>query len=273
MLSLNLALGILTGLVLGLTGAGGSIFAGPLLMWGMGWNLTEAAPVALLAVCLAASVGTVATWDVRIVRYRAAMLMAVAAIFTAPLGIAAARRLPVDTLLQAFCAVLVVVALRMLVQASRQPQDTTVVRAGLRPAICHLDANTGRIDWTPAAFALVSAIGAAAGFLAGLFGVGGGFVIVPALRAGSDLGIHSVIGTSLMAIALISGSTFLVALVQGHVASTAVALPFVGGALAGMLAGRKIAPRVAGPRLQQGFALAMLAVAAMLAAPGQLHPH
>ncbi len=269
MLILNLALGIVTGLVLGLTGAGGSIFAGPLLMWGMGWDLTEAAPVALLAVCLAASVGTAATWDVRIVRYRAAILMALAAVCTAPLGLAAARRLPVDILLQAFCAVLVVIAVRMLLQARRRPQETAVVRASLSTAICHLNPDTGRIDWTPAALALISAIGATAGFLAGLFGVGGGFVIVPALRASSDLGIHSVIGTSLMAIALISGSTFLVALSQGHAIAQTVALPFVAGALIGMLAGRKIAPRIAGPGLQQGFAAAMLAVAAILATQGR----
>jgi uncharacterized membrane protein YfcA len=44
------------------------------------------------------------------------------------------------------------------------------------------------------------------------------------------------------------------------------AAPFVLGALAGMLAGRRLAPRVAGPRLQQGFAVVMLVVAVGLAA-------
>ena len=47
-----IALGVLVGLVLGLTGAGGSIFAVPLLMWGLEWTLPQAAPVALLAVCI-----------------------------------------------------------------------------------------------------------------------------------------------------------------------------------------------------------------------------
>ena len=69
-------LGAIVGLVLGLTGAGGSIFAVPLLMWGLGWTLPQATPVALLAVCAGASFGTITAWDVELVRYRAAMLMA-----------------------------------------------------------------------------------------------------------------------------------------------------------------------------------------------------
>lgn len=81
-------LGMVAGLVLGLTGAGGSILALPLLMFGLGWTLPQAAPVALLAVSAAATFGTVVAWDVRFVRYRAALLMsaagAVAAAFIGP---------------------------------------------------------------------------------------------------------------------------------------------------------------------------------------------
>jgi len=114
---LTIALGLVVGLVLGLTGAGGSIFAVPLLMWGMGWTLPQAAPVALLAVSAAAAFGTVAAWDVRLIRYRAALLMALFAWLLAPFGLRWAQLLQTQTLSLLFAAVLLIVAARMLLQA------------------------------------------------------------------------------------------------------------------------------------------------------------
>jgi uncharacterized membrane protein YfcA len=269
---MTLVLGIAVGLVLGLTGAGGSILAVPLLMVGLGWTLPQAAPVALLAVCAATTFGTVAAWDATHVRYRAAMLMALGAVLTAPLGLLAARSWPLPLLSALFAGVLVLVALRMLVQARRAPAEAAVVRASVAGdalpsggALIGVNAR-GRIVWNGLAAGTVAAIGAATGFLAGLLGVGGGFVIVPALRGASGLSMHSVVATSLMAIALISGVTVAGALLQGVAMPWLQAVPFVLGALAGMLAGRKLAPRIAGPRLQQAFAGLMLLVAAGMGA-------
>ncbi|MBK6287272.1 MAG: sulfite exporter TauE/SafE family protein [Gammaproteobacteria bacterium] len=260
-----IALGVLVGLVLGLTGAGGSIFAVPLLMWGLGWTLPQAVPVALLAVCIGAGFGTVVAWDVRLVRYRAALLMALAAWLMAPFGLHAARVLAVDILTLSFALVLLLVGVRLLIQASRTPDDAAVVRATV--AVCHLDPGTGRFDWTPLSLAVISAIGALTGFLSGMLGVGGGFVIVPSLRAATDLSMHSAVATSLMAIALISGGTVGVAVLQGQSIPWLVALPFVAGTVIGMSGGRHVAARIAGPRLQQGFAGAMLVVAVAMAWP------
>jgi uncharacterized membrane protein YfcA len=269
---MTLVLGIAVGLVVGLTGAGGSIIAVPLLMAGLGWTLPQAAPVALLAVCAATTFGTVAAWDATHVRYRAAMLMALGAVVTAPLGLLAARSWPLPLLSALFAGVLVLVALRMIWQARRAPAESAVVRASVAGdalpsggALIRVNAR-GRIVWNGLAVGTVAAIGAATGFLAGLLGVGGGFVIVPALRGASALSMHSVVATSLMAIALISGVTATGALLQGVAMPWLQAAPFVLGALGGMLAGRKLAPRVAGPRLQQAFAGLMLLVAAGMAA-------
>lgn len=269
---MTLLLGLVVGLVLGLTGAGGSILAVPLLMAGLGWTLPQAAPVALLAVCAAASFGTIAAWDVTYVRYRAAMLMALAGFFTAPLGLLAAAALPVNVLTAVFAAVLAIVAVRMLRQAWSAPAEAAIVRASVagdagrsQGAWVRLNAG-GRIIWTRSAAGIVGLVGAVTGFLSGLLGVGGGFVIVPALRVLSELSMHSAIATSLMAIALTSAGTVIAALVLGVEISPLAALPFVLGALAGMLAGRKLAPRIAGPKLQQGFALVMLTVALGLGA-------
>jgi uncharacterized membrane protein YfcA len=270
--TLAVLLGVVVGAVLGLTGAGGSILAVPLLMAGMGWTLPQAAPVALLAVCAATTFGTAVAWDATYVRWRAAMLMGLGAVVTAPLGLVAARSWPLSLLTGLFAGVLALVALRLIVQARRAPAETAVVRAGVagdalpaRGALIRLNAR-GRIAWDAAAVGALAAIGAGTGFVAGLLGVGGGFVIVPALRWTSRLSMHSVVATSLMAIALISGITAAGAALQGVDLRWPQAVPFVLGALGGMLAGRRVAPRVAGPRLQQGFAVVMLLVAIGLAA-------
>ncbi|MEK6805748.1 MAG: sulfite exporter TauE/SafE family protein [Pseudomonadota bacterium] len=269
---MSIILGIIVGLVLGLTGAGGSVFAVPLLMLGLGWTLTQAAPVALIAVCAAASFGTVVAWDVTYVRYRAAILMAAAGFLTAPLGLMAASAIPRGLLTLLFAGVLLVVALRMIFQARQRPEETRVVRATVTGdggpgggPICRLNPATGRLIWTRPCAMLISAIGVVTGFLSGLLGVGGGFVIVPALRSATALSVHSAVATSLMAIALTSAGTVIAGLAMGHPLPWRVALPFVLGSLAGMLAGRKLAPRIVGPVLQQGFAALMLVTAGVLA--------
>jgi hypothetical protein len=260
-------LGLFMGAVLGLTGAGGSILAVPLLMAGLGWTVLQAEPVALLAVCAAATFGTIAAWDATHVRYRAALVMALAGFVTAPFGLHAARALPLHTLTLLFAAVLGAVALRMAWQAWRAPAEAAVVRAAVAGDALAAQGRwirlneRGRVIWNASAVAIIAAIGSVTGFLAGLLGVGGGFVIVPSLRAVSELSMHSAIATSLMAIALTSAGAVTASVLQGVEIPWMQALPFVLGALGGMLAGRRLAPRIAGPRLQQGFAVLMLLAA------------
>ena len=267
---MSLFLGVIVGAVLGLTGAGGSILAVPLLMAGLGWTLPQAAPVALLAVCASATFGTVVAWDVTHVRYRAAALMGVAALFTAPLGLTVASLLPLPVLTALFAVVLGYVGARMLRQAIRAPAEAAIVRATVSGDGAQAGgrwikvSEKGRIVWNEVTFAAVAAIGGLTGFVAGMLGVGGGFVIVPALRYASGLSMHSAVATSLLAVALISAVAAAGAAVQGVPIDWAAAAPFVVGALLGMLAGRKLAPRIAGPRLQQVFAVIMLVVAAGL---------
>ena len=73
---ISIAIGLFIGLVLALTGAGGSILAIPLLVFGLNLSLTQAAPIALLAVMLASSIGAIQGLHKGIVRYKTALLMA-----------------------------------------------------------------------------------------------------------------------------------------------------------------------------------------------------
>ena len=273
MAEIPIVLGVIVGVVLGLTGAGGSVFAVPLLMAGLGWTLPQAAPVALIAVCAAATFGTIVAWDAAFVRYRAAVLMATAGFLTAPLGLKLGLSVPGPWLALAFAGVLVVVAVRMFLQAQRSPVETRIVRAAVRgegsPArgpICVTNRTTGRLIWTKPCSVVIAGIGAVTGFLSGLLGVGGGFVIVPALRSTTSLSVHSAVATSLMAIALTSAGTVVATLAMGRPLPWEIAVPFVIGSLAGMLLGRQIAPHVVGPALQRGFAALMIVAAGVLAA-------
>lgn len=255
-------LGLLVGAVMGLTGAGGGILAVPALVFGLGWTLAQAAPVALLAAAVAGIVGALEGLKRGILRYRAAILMAGVGVCVTPLGVRVAQAVPQDALLYTFAAVLTWVAVRTFREATG-----SVAEGAERVSVpCRFDPRTGRLAWTSACAAILGVIGAASGFLAGLLGVGGGFVIVPALRRASDLSVHSIVTTSLAVIALVASGAVAASLAHGASLPVAVAGPFVGGAVAGMFAGRIAIHRLPARRVQQLFAVVSLVAAAGLAA-------
>ncbi len=257
------ALGALVGAVLALTGAGGAIVAVPLLVFGLGLSMVQAGPIGLLAVAVSAGIGAILGWRQGVLRYRAAALMAVAGIVVSPAGLWLAQRIPNQPLTVLFSVVLAGVSLRMLRQASRQLRGEGGPSNEAPP--CGVDEADGRLRWNrPCALRLVAA-GAGAGFLSGLLGVGGGFVIVPALLAVSNLPMRSVTATSMGVLALVSAGAVLQSAMAGRLALD-LALPFAAGALAGLLLVRGAASRLAGPRLQQAFAILSLLIAAGLAA-------
>ena len=260
-----LVLGAIVGLLLALTGAGGGILAVPLLVFVLHRSVAEAAPIGLLAVGLAAAMGAGLGLRDGIVRYRAAALIGGIALVLAPLGVWAAQHVPNAPLTIAFAAVLGFAAWRMW-QRSRvaAAADDAAARDTLA---CVLDARDGRLVWTRPCAQALALTGVAAGALSGLLGVGGGFVIVPALTRFTELSARSVVATSLAVIALASVGGVGAAAFHGRI-EWAVALPFAAGSVAASLLARVIAKRVAGPRLQQGFALVSAVVALLLLVRG-----
>jgi uncharacterized membrane protein YfcA len=259
-----LGIGLFLGLVLGLTGAGGAILAVPLLMAGLGWSFPLAASMALTAVAASAAVGAWSGWRLGLVRYRAAFLMAGAGLLCAPLGLWLAQRLPHSLLELLFAGLMTVAALRLY----RQTLEAEVARGGVPlPAqesaemLCKLNPSTGRFSWTSPCAAALTATGAFTGLLSGLLGVGGGFVLVPAMRHVTELSMHSAVATSLLFVALVSGGAVLWSAAQHSLPPFSLVWPFVLAAVLGMLLGRRLAPGLAGPKLQRGFAGLMLLVA------------
>lgn len=255
----SMALGLITGVILALTGAGGGILAVPLLVFGVGISVAQAGPVGLLAVGLAASLGAGLGLRTGIVRYRAAALIAAAGMAAAPAGQWLARQVDNHWLSILFALILFYIAWTTYRKASAAAGGSDAT-PGPRPA-CVRAPDRGRFIWTRPCATTLTLSGLLAGLLSGLLGVGGGFVMVPALQRYTDLPMQAIVATSLASIALISAAGVASSAAGGHL-RWEIALPFAGGALAGMLGGRAISARVAGPFLQFGFA----AVAALVAA-------
>lgn len=254
---LLLLAGACIGIVLGLTGAGGGILAVPALVVTLGWELSQAAPVALMAVAGAASLGTLHGFRQGLVRWRAALLMAVAGLPFTWLGQLAAQQLSQAVLQAAFALIMLVVAVRAL--RSRDP-----IGDDGDPAICQVHPETGRFIWTPLTAVVISLVGGLAGFLTGMLGVGGGFAIVPTLRQVSELSIAGVVSTSLMVISLVSGSSIVISLARGVDLDLAVALPFLLTISLGLLLGRRLMLRLSQHRVMQGFGALLIVIALSL---------
>jgi hypothetical protein len=108
-------------------------------------------------------------------------------------------------------------------------------------------------------------IGLGVGLLSGLMGVGGGFLVVPALLAFTPLSMLAATATSMAMIALVSGGGFLFYLSGAHPSLALLAGLALGGAI-GVLGGNALARRLGGRTLQRLFALMLVAVSLSLAA-------
>lgn len=256
---ISILLGSLTGIVLALTGAGGAIIAVPFLVFALHLAVAEAAPIALLAVCLSAAMGAFIALMKKKVRYRAAGFIAISGAVAAPVGVWLAQKLPNAPLTLLFTAVLTYVAYDMFRQSRLDEVSGETLEAPSFAKPCLLDTPDGRLIWTWPCVRALALSGFSAGSLSGLLGVGGGFVVVPALKKVTNLQMQAILATSLAVIALISATGVVSATLIGSM-NWSIATPFAGGAMAGMLLGRTFANRFSGPKLQQSFAVMAIVV-------------
>lgn len=258
---ISIGLGLFVGLILALTGAGGSILAVPLLAFSLNLSITEAAPIVLLAVVLASAIAAIQGLRAGIVRYKAATLISSVGLIFAPLGVWLAQRTPNQFLSLIFAVVLVYVAWRMWRQSTH---DVQVDVDKPEPA-CAVNPATSKLFWTAPCTKRLMATGSVAGFLSGLLGVGGGFVIVPTLHKVTNLDIKSIVATSLTVIALVSVMSLATYITQGTI-NWHIAIPFSIATIAGMFAGRLLANKISNQTMQRTFAGFALLVALALAA-------
>jgi uncharacterized membrane protein YfcA len=263
-LLLSVACGAIVGLSLGLTGGGGAIFAVPLLVYGLRVPASQAVGISLAAVGATSLAGFLHRWRLGEVELQTGLIFAIAGMLGAPLGSWISGRIPPSALLLAFAGLMLYVAVRMWrsTTANKRPDRSgdSCGEQAPRGATCQRDAS-GKLVLTSRCGLLLVAIGVATGVLSGLFGVGGGFVIVPALVLFSGMSMHHAVGTSLMVIALVSVSGVTAHLTAGRQIDLALTALFITGGVAGLFAGQQLGRRMSGPVLARVFAGAIVAVA------------
>ncbi|MGZ4594493.1 MAG: sulfite exporter TauE/SafE family protein [Actinomycetes bacterium] len=249
--------GLLIGVLLGLLGAGGSILAVPALVYGAGQPLSSAIPTSLLVVGVSAAAAVVPRIKARQVQWRIAAVVGGSGVAAAFAGTAVNRALNPRVVLLGFALLMVVAALRMLREQPELGGDCALPGGG--------------VNWRGCLPKAVGT-GVAVGFLTGLFGVGGGFLIVPALVLLLGLSMTVAVGTSLVVVAVNSAAGFAAHAGAGHI-DYGLAAVFTAVAVAGSVLAARVATRLPADRLRRWFAWLVLAVAAFVAAQALVNPH
>lgn len=297
---LALLCGVAIGLVLGGLGGGGSVLAVPALVYVLGEAPRDATTTSLVVVGIGAAVSLADHWRDRTVRWGTGLTFAVVGFGFAWAGTSLNGQVSDVVLLGSFAGLLVVSALAMLARGlgdrrraradALQPVGATAQApsvggrrdhgvpavagrggAGAEPDVAlpppalrrRVTARLAAVRWRRGLVVVVAA--AVVGFLTGFLGVGGGFVVVPALVMALGLPMPVAAGTSLLVVALNSASALSVRVRDGLDLDLEVVLPFTAAVVLASFLGHRLARRLPGHTLTVVFALVLLAVAASVA--------
>lgn len=293
LLLLALPAGALIGLSLGALGGGGSILTVPALVYLLGLSAHQATTGSLIIVGVTALAGMVAHLRAGHVQVRSGIIFGVLGAGGAYAGSVLSASVNPHVLLAAFSVLIAIAAVSMLHRQRRPkgapngpsepspadggaplpadggaplPVGIEGARGGV--AVRELPARTATRTRAAPAVSPVRIFTAATivGLVTGFFGVGGGFVVVPALVLALGFDMPTAVGTSLLVIAINSASSLLSRV--GSEASINLTLLglFTAAAIAGTIFGSRIASKVKPERLVSAFALLLIAVAIYTAA-------
>ncbi len=241
--ALGLASGVSVGFSLGLVGGGGSVLAVPLMVYvvgvpqphvAIGTSAVAVATNALINLFTHARGGTV--------KWPCALVFAAAGIVGAFVGSILGKMLDGHKLLALFALVMLLIAALMLKTRSR---------VGVADV---------KMNWSN--FPAIAGLGLATGTLSGFFGIGGGFLIVPALMLATGMPIMNAVSSSLVAVTAF-GLTTAASYAWSSLVSWDLAAVFIAGGIAGGLAGTTAARHLSTRRgaLNTVFAAVIVAVA------------
>jgi uncharacterized membrane protein YfcA len=251
---LGLASGALVGFSLGLVGGGGSILAVPLMVYVVGVPDAHVA-IGTSAIAVAANAAVNLSNHARggTVRWSCALTFAAAGIIGAFVGSIFGKMLDGQKLLALFALLMLVIAVLMLKTRSRIGLPDVQMSWSNMPAIVGL--------------------GLATGTLSGFFGIGGGFLIVPALMLATGMSIMNAVSSSLVAVTAF-GLTTAASYAWSGLISWPLAGLFVAGGIAGGLLGTRLAKLLSERRgaLNMVFATVIIAVALYMLARNLAFP-
>jgi uncharacterized membrane protein YfcA len=261
------ALGLLIGLVIGGLGGGGGVLTVPALVYLLGQDPHDATTSSVLIVGLSSVVGVAVRMRNPGLDWRTGLAFGAVGIPTAYAGTLLNHRVSPSVLMLVFAAVILVAAAAMLLNGQDEP-DAEPERPLDDQHPTGAVAVAARTDVRRAArlrtAVKILVCGAASGFLTGLLGVGGGFLVVPALVIVLRMPITLAIGTSLMIIVLNAGSSVVARLGDLHL-DWAVVAPFTVAAIAGTLLGKRVADSVSSAVLSRAFAVMLVLVGGLVA--------
>ena len=246
-----LALALVVGLLLGLMGGGGSILMVPLLTYVAGLEPKQAIAGSLFVVGVTSLVSVLLRSRHGTVRWRTGLIFGAASMVGALLGGVVGGFLPGTLLLIAFAVMMLFTAWAMIRPKKKQPAAAPSVEASA--------------DAVPRRHPLGKILleGVVVGFVTGIIGAGGGFLVVPALVLLGGLPMSAAVGTSLLVIAMKSFAGL-----GGYL--TSVTLPWdlllwvTGVALVGALIGVPLVKRVPEKALKKGFGWFVLAMGVVI---------
>ena len=240
---LALASGSTVGFTLGLVGGGGSIMAVPLLVYVVGVdNPHVAIGTSAVAVAVNAAMNLVSHARLGSVKWRCGAVFALSGVIGAFAGSSLGKLVDGQRLLALFAVLMIVVGALMLKH---------------RGAEGRLDVNLSREN-----LPRLVGLGLASGALSGFFGIGGGFLVVPALILATSMPIKYAVGSSLLAVTAFGLTTSANYAVSGLVDWVLAGL-FIAGGLVGGLIGARSASALASRKglLNMVFAAMIMAVA------------
>lgn len=243
-----LGLGLVIGILLGLLGGGGSILAVPALVYGAGVPIGAAIPMSLVVVGVSAAAALVPRLRAGQIRWHIAGIFGATGAGAAFAGAAVNRLLDPRLILAGLALLMIAAGIRMLTATDTVGGDCALPEGG--------------VNWRTCLPKSIAA-GLAVGFLTGLFGVGGGFLIIPAFVLLLGLPMTSAVATSLAVIVVNSAAGFTAHLGDTHL-DLGLTLAFAGAAIIGALLSGRLTRRVPTSTLQRWFAYLVFAVAAFV---------
>ncbi len=234
MFALGLALAAVIGLSLGLLGGGGSILTVPVLVYVLGFAAKPAIAMSLPVVGVTSLVGAALHWRLGNVRVPTALAFGILAMAGAFAGARLAVHLSGAVQLALLALVMLAAAVSMLRGRRDEPASDVSPRV-----------------------ALLIPVALGVGVLTGLVGIGGGFLVVPALVLLARVPMRQAVGTSLLVIAMNSASGF-----AGYLGAVDIDWIFLSGftasSIVGALVGTSLAGRVPQAVLKRGFAVFLI---------------
>ncbi|MBD3609024.1 MAG: sulfite exporter TauE/SafE family protein [Gammaproteobacteria bacterium] len=244
--------GLLTGLLLGIFGSGGSIITMPALLYLLDVEPKSAIAMSLGIVAITATITAIQHGFRGNVNLKITAIFGIFGVVGTYLGALLGVITPVAIQLGIFALVMYAAAWKML---KPQPQHKS---AGASATVDCPDGNCGQFQYTH-----IAVHGIAVGILTGVVGVGGGFLIVPALVLLSGLPMRQAVGTSLAIVALKSFAGF-----AGYLGAVQIDYGLLAGftviAVIGSVVGSLIGQRLPAETLKRGFGGFLLLVASYI---------